>query len=710
MAADIEQVELAHLPGVHAEEGGKLRRRVARAVNRAVDDPAERRDLLRLRGVEQGAVVGEEVCQVLHRHVPAACDQVNIGRMIRHEQQPHRLLVHAEHLRDLAAAARRGHGAHVRERLQHGRLLARRGINHARHGGVGEHFVDEEIRENGQRHAAGARVAVLRVVIEQQLLGIRCVHAEKVRERLRRPLLRERGRVGEFLQRLEVCRHARVEIRREGGVIRHVLCKKAQKLPGRDSHGAAAAVDIIIDHAQHIGTDRDAGIERADDVGHLRGGVLPAERGGVRHGALDVRVGLEPVRQRGHGVLVGVVVQHDDGVIRREHLRDRVGIRERVGDLGRQLQNVRAREQQHERRRDRAATPVAEAAERREHAPALALGRARLFRRPADELIRPQDQAGQHREHAQQTAQHTLGQYDAEIHADLEAHEHQHQQAHDRRDRAAGDRAERRRERARHGGLAVGVGLQLLPVAVHEDDGIVHRERELQNSRDARRDVRRLAEENIRALVDEHGDADRDEKQHRLEIRRAGDEQNDRQNRQREDDDDRRDVRRRGVVAAHGHVVVGEAVGHVALDLRLLVGVVVILRRELVERGVAAVIVVAVRLVGHAVHVRDLRQLLADGKLVARVQPAEHDADGVRLRHVGEGLVHAVHADLHLRAVRQVLGHVGVDADEGHQRRTDHRQSQHDNKQQPAFFDDESCDLLHGWGNSFRARQRIEIN
>ena len=297
-----------------------------------------------------------------------------------------------------------------------------------------------------------------------------------------------------------------------------MLCEKAQKLPGRDSHGAAAAVDIIIDHAQHIGADRDAGIERADDVGHLRGGVLPAERGGVGHGALDVRVGLEPVRQRGHGVLVGVVVQHDDGVIRREHLRDRVGIRERVGDLGRQLQDVRAREQQHERRRDRAATPVAEAAERREHAPALTLGRARLFRRLADELIRPQNQAGQHREHAQQAAQHALGQHDAEIHADLEAHEHQHQQAHDRRDRAAGDRAERRRERARHGGLAVGVGLQLLPVAVHEDDRIVHRERKLQNGRDARRDVRRLAEDDVRALIEQHRHADRQQKQHRLKV------------------------------------------------------------------------------------------------------------------------------------------------------------------------------------------------
>ena len=182
MTAGVEQVDLAHLPGVHAEERSKLRRRVARAVDRAVDDPAERRDLLCLRSIEQVAVVGKEVGQLLHRQLPAAREQVGVDRVIRHEQQPDGVLVHAEHLRDRGAVARRGHGAHVRERLQHGRLLARRGIDHVRHGGVGEHFVDEEVRENGQRHAAGARVAVLRVVVKQQLPGIRCVHAEKVRQ------------------------------------------------------------------------------------------------------------------------------------------------------------------------------------------------------------------------------------------------------------------------------------------------------------------------------------------------------------------------------------------------------------------------------------------------------------------------------------------------------------------------------------------------
>lgn len=50
---------------------------------------------------------------------------------------------------------------------------------------------------------------------------------------------------------------------------------------------------------------------------------------------------------------------------------------------------------------------------------------------------------------------------------------------------------------------------------------------------------------------------------------------------------------------------------------------------------------------------------------------------------------------------------VGVDADKRHQRRTHDGQDEHDNKQELAFFDDESCDLLHGLRNSFRARRQV---
>ena len=359
---------------------------------------------------------------------------------------------------------------------------------------------------------------MLHIVVEQQLLCVRRAHAEKFGQRLRRALLRERRGIGELHQRLEVCRQALVDVRREGGVVGDVLRQEAQKLRRRHGHALPVAVHVVVDHAEHIGADRDAGLERADGVGHLFGGALAAERGGIGHGTLDVRVVLEPVGQLRHGILILIVVQHHERVIRREHLGHGVGVGERVGDLRRQLQDVCPGKQQHEHRRDHAAPAVAEAPEPREHALTLAFGRARLFHRLADDLIRPQDQPRQHREHAQQTKQHALGQHDAEIHADLKAHEHQHQQTDDRRDRAAGDRAEGRRERARHGALAVVALGQLLPVAVHEDDGVVHRERKLQNGRDTRRDVRRLAEEDVRALIEQHRHADRQQKQHRLKV------------------------------------------------------------------------------------------------------------------------------------------------------------------------------------------------
>lgn len=72
VAAVVEHVQLLHLPGVHAEDARKLRRRVLRAVNGAVDDPAQPRDLLLLRLIEQTAAFDEEVYHVLHRHLPLA--------------------------------------------------------------------------------------------------------------------------------------------------------------------------------------------------------------------------------------------------------------------------------------------------------------------------------------------------------------------------------------------------------------------------------------------------------------------------------------------------------------------------------------------------------------------------------------------------------------------------------------------------------------
>ena len=359
---------------------------------------------------------------------------------------------------------------------------------------------------------------MLHIVVEQQLLCVRRAHAEKFGQRLRRALLRERRGIGELHQRLEVCRQALVDVRREGGVVGDVLRQEAQKLRRRHGHALPVAVHVVVDHAEHIGADRDASLERADGVCHLLGGALAAKRGGIGHGALDVRVGLEPVGQRGDGRLVLIVIQHHERIVRRKHLGHGVWVGERVGDLRRQLQDIRSGKQQHERRRDHAAPAVAEAPEPREHALALTLGCARLFHRLTDDLIRPQDQPRQHREHAQQAEQHALGQHDAEVKADLKAHEHQHQQSDDRRDRAAGDRAEGCRERARHGTLAVVALGQLLPVAVHEDDGVVHRERKLQNGRNARRDVRRLAEDDVRALIEQHRHADRQQKQHRLKV------------------------------------------------------------------------------------------------------------------------------------------------------------------------------------------------
>lgn len=58
----------------------------------------------------------------------------------------------------------------------------------------------------------------------------------------------------------------------------------------------------------------------------------------------------------------------------------------------------------------------------------------------------------------------------------------------------------------------------LLPVAVHQNDGIVHRQCKLQHRRNTKADIRDLSEKEIRSEIQHNGNADSDEKQHRFKI------------------------------------------------------------------------------------------------------------------------------------------------------------------------------------------------
>ena len=124
------------------------------------------------------ALCRREVCQVLHRHVPAARDQVNIGRMIRHKQAA------ARSPRPCRASARSRRSRAVMaltfvERLQHGRLLRapKASIMPAMVGSVSTSLR----RGSPRKRAASCRRCSRRraACVIDRTAGIGCIHAEK---------------------------------------------------------------------------------------------------------------------------------------------------------------------------------------------------------------------------------------------------------------------------------------------------------------------------------------------------------------------------------------------------------------------------------------------------------------------------------------------------------------------------------------------------
>ena len=96
-------------------------------------------------------------------------------------------------------------------------------------------------------------------------------------------------------------------------------------------------------------------------------------------------------------------------------------------------------------------------------------------------LVEHEDQGRQHRDAADNAQQDALGHNDAQVLAQCEGHEAQRREARDGRHRGADHTRQRLVDGDGHGFLVVGVFRALLIVAVPEEDGIVHRDGQLQN-------------------------------------------------------------------------------------------------------------------------------------------------------------------------------------------------------------------------------------
>ena len=146
-----------------------------------------------------------------------------------------------------------------------------------------------------------------------------------------------------------------------------------------------------------------------------------------------------------------------------------------------------------------------------------------------DGLIEEHDEHGLQNYHREQGQEHAFRQHEAEVVTHAELHEEEGDKAAYRGQSAGGDGGERLGQRRDHRVARVKFDAQLFVIGMHEEDGIVHRQRQLQYGRAGgsyRGDgPHGVARDDIAAHVEQNGDAERGEEDERFEIGMRGEEQ-----------------------------------------------------------------------------------------------------------------------------------------------------------------------------------------
>ena len=310
--------------------------------------------------------------------------------------------------------------------------------------------------------------------------------------------------------------------------------------------------------------------------------------------------------------------------------------------------------------------------------------------------MRHQDKRRQNGEHAQHTERNALCQHNTDVRADFKAHKYQYQQPDDRCCRAARYRPEGGAQGVCHCRSAVVGRVQLLPVAVHQNYGIVHRQRKLQHRRNAEADIRNLSEEVIRAEIQHNRNADGDKKQHRLKIRAAGDEQDDKNDAECRKIYRKRNVRRRGVVVLYRDLITGELFSRLLFNVCFLPGVIAVSGVQNVKGIFPAVIIAAVPVIGHAVYILNCGKRVLYLRLFPAVQSFEHYSYRVYGFLLRKLLFHKGNTLPHRGIIRQIFCHVGIYADLRYQKNTDSSQYQHNRKNNDPFVYDKIRKSFHG--------------
>ena len=292
-----------------------------------------------------------------------------------------------------------------------------------------------------------------------------------------------------------------------------------------------------------------------------------------------------------------------------------------------------------------------------------------------DCLVAGQDQGGQKRESGDQAAQDALREDHAQVGTDLQPHEAEHHQADDSGKGAAQDGGRGQLDGARHGLFVRDLRTLLLPVAVHQDDGVVDREGQLHDGRQSVGNQRNAGQQCIRPHVDQDGDAEGQHEQQHFDQRRAHHQQ-DQENQGKSRPDHQRDAFGHAGIVFQLHPGPPAETGlHLLSDRRP-----VRLTREiiLVERLLS----VPPDLDHPLARKQRLDGLLQ--RIGGRFFVKEHAQCLEADVHPGEILFQDGEAPPHLRIVGQVAGHVGIEPGPGNQDCGDNRQDGQQCGQPPA--------------------------
>ena len=315
--------------------------------------------------------------------------------------------------------------------------------------------------------------------------------------------------------------------------------------------------------------------------------------------------------------------------------------------------------------------------------------------RAVDERAEEHQKARHHDKRREQREENGFDEAQGHIGAELELHEQHGHKAADGRQAARADLRDGLAQRD-DDGLAQRQELVLLLEPVAEDDGVVDRQCQLQNTRDRIGDERNFAHQEVRALIQHQRDDERQNEHRHLTVGLGREEQHEYDDDGDIDHDDADLVvdgllLRVAEVCVHIEVIVPEQFLHRVERIETGLVILAVGKGDGVERG-KVIVVSGGLIIVHALHALDLFDLRLERGGLLGCDVGDHDLG----RAVGdELLVHDIQGLLRLGIGGQVIGQVALDLDPVAGKDGKNQQNDGEKKDQIPFVDDERRELFH---------------